>query len=224
MKYNAILSDLTAASSVDDITKLVVDTCESQLEEQGELQTTNILRFMHYHTSPIEVRVEGLLKHLDVLRHAKDVDDKSLGVTAVWKSVDNSTQSVHHLLIGIPHKYGIWFSVLTDKLKNEKHVHGAIGVFPIPSRSLMGDGNDNKVERFSTFKGINKMISYLNKITEYKPATQLKNTMPSTLRSVGWAPEQYEAKWGEGGVFRRNDAAYKADNFTRDVAEKTANE
>lgn len=207
MAYKDIVLSLAGMTDSDSFVDSVVSNVENLITQQGNTATTEIHRFMLYHTSPMNVRIAGMMKHL-AARADKPLDPTRLpaavdtGLMAAWRSVDNSTRQTNHLLIGLPFMYAILITTTLDKLQNTKHIHSVVGTFTKTDYRAMGTNPEPQTETVSSMKEVTRLFGYLKDLTNETPIIPI---VKDPKKTISYANQQYVARWVDGdGSLPRN--------------------
>ena len=197
MTYQSAVTALLAAGDSDSLVEEVNKLVQTAMDTQGLEDTAEVHRFVLYHTSPMDVRISAMMRHL-AAKYAKPVVSKTVpnlvetGLIAGWRSVDNSTNQTNHLLIGLPFMYAILLTTVTDKLKNTKRVHSVIGTFTNNNFRAMRTNPSAKTETVSSHKESARLLGYLDKLTKEEP---IKPIVKDEKKTMSYANKQYEARW-----------------------------
>ena len=197
MTYQSAVTALLAAGDNNSLVEEVNSLVQTAMDAQGLEDTTEVHRFMLYHTSPMDVRISGMMRHL-AAKYAKPVVSKvqpdlvDTGISAGWRSVDNSTKQINHLLIGLPYMYAILITTVTDKIKNTKRIHSVVGTFTNSNFRSMGTNPSAKTETVSSHKETSRLLGYLDKLTKEEP---IKPIVKDEKKTMSYANKQYKARW-----------------------------
>lgn len=197
MTYQSTLTELTGTLSNDALIEKVNANVETIIASQGVDATTEIHRFMLYHTSRMDVRISGMMKHLAARQpippNPKEVPAlKDTGLMGAWRSVDNSKEQINHLLIGLPFMYSVLITTKTDKLNNKSYIHSVVGTFTKIDFGAMGTNPASQTETVSSYKEVSRILGYLDKLTKEEPIIPI---VKDEKKTMSYANKQYEARW-----------------------------
>lgn len=197
MTYQSTLTELTGTLSNDALIEKVNANVETIIANQGVDATTEIHRFMLYHTSRMDVRISGMMKHLAARQpippNPKEVPAlKDTGLMGAWRSVDNSKEQINHLLIGLPFMYSVLITTKTDKLNNKSYIHSVVGTFTKIDFGAMGTNPASQTETVSSYKEVSRILGYLDKLTKEEPIIPI---VKDEKKTMSYANKQYEARW-----------------------------
>ena len=197
MTYQSTVAALVGASTKDAIVDKVVSTVGSLITSQGPEATLEAHRFMLYYTGTMEVRIAGMMKHLEGRAPKREESTvpalKDTGLMAGWRSVDNSSEQINHLLIGLPFLYAILITTHTNKVTGAKSIHSTVGTFVKMDYQAMGTNPEAKTETVSSYKEVSRLLGYLSKLTAEEPIIPLE-PLPKE-KTMSYAQEQYVARW-----------------------------
>lgn len=196
MSYQSVTTALLGAASTEGIVSSVESAVATLITSQGFDTTTEIHRFMLYHTGKMDVRITAMMKHIDARQPKREnnkiPDLKDTGISCGWRSVDNSKEQINHLLIGLPFMYAILITTVTDKLASTKRIHSVVGTFTNNEYKAMGTNPEAQTETVSSYKEVKRLLGYLDKLTQEQPIIPI---VKDETKTISYANAQYEARW-----------------------------